>query len=92
MFITVKIRSLAKPAIAVFAAVLFVAAVFLAFPGESAGVLAPYNCRTLLIDAGHGGVDGGAVSAEGVKESDVNLAIRASIDAQYRQDHITRTF
>ena len=75
MFITVKIRSLAKPAIAVFAAVLFVAAVFLAFPGESAGVLAPYNCRTLLIDAGHGGVDGGAVSAEGVKESDVNLAI-----------------
>ena len=54
MFITVKIRSLAKPAIAVFAAVLFVAAVFLAFPGESAGVLAPYNCRTLLIDAGHG--------------------------------------
>ena len=75
MFITVKIRSLAKPAIALFAAVLFVAAVFLAFPGESAGVLAPYNCRTLLIDAGHGGVDGGAVSAEGVKESDVNLAI-----------------
>ena len=52
MFITVKIRSLAKPAIAVFAAVLFVAAVFLAFPGKSVGVLAPYNCRTLLIDAG----------------------------------------
>ena len=75
MFITVKIRSLAKPAIAVFAAVLFVAAVFLAFPGKSVGVLAPYNCRTLLIDAGHGGVDGGAVSAEGVTESDVNLAI-----------------
>ena len=38
MFITVKIRSLAKPAIAVFAAVLFVAAVFLAFPGKSVGV------------------------------------------------------
>ena len=75
MFITVKIRSLAKPAIAVFAAVLFVAAVFLAFPGKSVGVLAPYNCRTLLIDAGHGGVDGGAVSADGLKESDVNLAI-----------------
>ena len=51
MFITVKIRSLAKPAIAVFAAVLFVAAVFLAFPGKSVGVLAPYNCRTLLIEA-----------------------------------------
>lgn len=37
--------------------------------------MAPYNCHTLLIDAGHGGVDGGAVSADGLKESDVNLAI-----------------
>ena len=75
MFITVKIRSLAKPAAALFAVVLFVAAVFFAFPSERVNVLAPYNCRTLLIDAGHGGIDGGAVSAEGIKESDVNLAI-----------------
>jgi len=30
---------------------------------------------TLVIDAGHGGLDGGAVSQTGLKESDVNLAI-----------------
>ncbi len=29
----------------------------------------------LLIDAGHGGLDGGAVSADGVKESCINLSI-----------------
>lgn len=75
MFITVKIRSLVKPAIAVATVVLFASIVFFAFSGKSVGVLGPYNCHTLLIDAGHGGIDGGAVSAEGVKESDVNLAI-----------------
>ena len=30
---------------------------------------------TLVLDAGHGGEDGGAVSASGHKESDINLAI-----------------
>ena len=31
--------------------------------------------RTLVLDAGHGGEDGGAVSAAGDKESDINLAV-----------------
>ena len=31
--------------------------------------------RTVVIDAGHGGEDGGAVSAAGLRESTVNLAI-----------------
>ncbi len=31
--------------------------------------------RTLVIDAGHGGMDGGAVSGVGLRESEVNLAI-----------------
>ena len=30
---------------------------------------------TLVIDPGHGGIDGGAISADGTKESDINLAI-----------------
>ena len=32
-------------------------------------------CRTIVLDAGHGGEDGGAVSPDGVVESDLNLAI-----------------
>lgn len=31
--------------------------------------------RTVIIDAGHGGEDGGAVGADGCKEKDLNLAI-----------------
>ena len=34
----------------------------------------------MIIDAGHGGEDGGAVSADGLKESDVNLAIALRTD------------
>ena len=75
MFITVKLKSFAKPLAAVCAAALFVFSVFAVFPNETVSVMGPYKGHTLLIDAGHGGIDGGAVSAEGIKESDVNLAI-----------------
>lgn len=34
----------------------------------------------LIIDAGHGGEDGGAVSLSGAKESDINLAIALKLD------------
>ena len=33
------------------------------------------NSKTILVDAGHGGADGGAVSDSGVAESGINLAI-----------------
>lgn len=33
-----------------------------------------------VLDAGHGGEDGGAVSASGVKESDINLAVTRELD------------
>ena len=39
---------------------------------------------TYVLDAGHGGEDGGAVSASGVKESDVNLAVTRELDALLR--------
>jgi N-acetylmuramoyl-L-alanine amidase len=34
----------------------------------------------LIIDAGHGGADGGAVSLSGVKESEINLKIAVKLD------------
>ncbi len=56
-------------------AVLASAALFM-FPHSKAvdtdGAMRAY---TLVIDAGHGGVDGGAISADGKKESDINLSI-----------------
>ena len=36
--------------------------------------------RTVIIDAGHGGVDGGAVSCSGVHESQINLEISEKLD------------
>lgn len=35
----------------------------------------PVTSKTIVIDAGHGGEDGGAVSANGVSEASLNLAI-----------------
>lgn len=43
----------------------------------------PLSGKTIAIDAGHGGVDGGAVSKEGVIEKDLNLAI-----ALYLRDYL----
>ncbi len=36
---------------------------------------------TLVIDPGHGGFDGGAVAVNGVKESDINLAVGCKLSA-----------
>ena len=36
--------------------------------------------HTLVIDAGHGGIDGGAISADGTKESDINLAVALRLE------------
>lgn len=54
---------------------------------------------TLVIDAGHGGVDSGAIAADGTKESDLNLAIALKLRAlaefygkdnfMIRQDDVT---
>lgn len=48
---------------------------------EASAVLCP---PTLVIDAGHGGFDGGAVSEDGTKESDINLSIALKLDSIVR--------
>jgi N-acetylmuramoyl-L-alanine amidase len=49
-----------------------------AVPGTGTGRVTrrePDAQRTLVIDAGHGGADGGAVSESGLRESEINLDI-----------------
>ena len=36
--------------------------------------------HVLIIDPGHGGLDGGAVSSDGVKESEINLKISIKLN------------
>ena len=35
----------------------------------------PVSSKTIIIDAGHGGEDGGAVSNNGISEAEINLKI-----------------
>lgn len=50
--------------------------------GETQSVFSASRCpgQTLILDAGHGGEDGGAVSLSGVAESGINLAIVLKLD------------
>lgn len=75
VFITLEIKNLLKVGLVLLAVAVLAASASFAFPQNVVSVMGPYGTRTLLIDAGHGGVDGGAVSSAGAKESDINLAI-----------------
>lgn len=48
--------------------------------GRAVLASAPAGGHTLVLDAGHGGEDGGALSAAGDKESDINLGIVLRLD------------
>ena len=39
------------------------------------------NQKSIIIDAGHGGEDGGAVGSEGTIEKDINLAIALKLES-----------
>ena len=54
------------------------------YADRMAEVSAPAIPPTLVIDAGHGGIDGGAISDDGTRESDINLAIALKLDCIVR--------
>lgn len=41
--------------------------------------------KTIIIDAGHGGIDGGAVSKDGTSEKDINLSIAKYLESYLKQ-------
>lgn len=69
----------------VFALILLIsillAVFFFARKCDAAEVFSADGPFTLVIDAGHGGLDSGALAADGTKESDINLAIALKMDA-----------
>ena len=82
MFITVELKSFIKVASVLAAVAVLAAAALVIFPRRTAvGADSAMRAYTLVIDAGHGGVDGGAVSADGKKESDINLSIALKMAA-----------
>ena len=63
------------------AALLFSALTAIILSGGALAVRAP---TTLVIDAGHGGIDGGAISTDGTRESDINLAVALRLESIVR--------
>lgn len=64
------------------AAAVLALVLYLAAP-KAAEVFSPAGDMplTVIVDAGHGGEDGGAVSADGTKESDINLDLAVKTEA-----------
>ena len=71
MFFTVKKNIVIVAIIAI--AVIAICAVGACIGAHMAQATAKISEYTVVIDAGHGGIDGGVVGSQGVKESDINL-------------------
>lgn len=85
MFVTIELKRLIK--IVLIVALLAAAAVFVKIFVSNGGlkpVISQNSRSTLVLDAGHGGIDGGAISDSGLKESDINLQIALKTEALVR--------
>lgn len=76
MFFTVKIKKICAYALIIMGTAALIISVFSFIPHTFKDTFSALDTSgTLVIDPGHGGVDGGAVSVSGIKESDINLSI-----------------
>lgn len=84
MYCIFKVKSGNKTALIIVAILLF-AAILISIlgpaPEETSDTAGSAGDFTLVIDPGHGGIDGGAVAVDGTKESDINLAIALKLRA-----------
>ena len=66
--------------------VLVIYMLFNSLCSESVSVSLPVKGRIVVIDAGHGGFDGGAVSESGLVEKDINLKIALYLKELFESD------
>jgi len=82
MFISFKLERLLQVLIFLVLLAIVVTSVVFFIKRERVETLADPTPRyVLILDPGHGGIDGGAVSQDGIKESDINLAIALKMRA-----------
>ena len=82
LFISFKLEKLLK-ALIIIVSLAIIAVLVLSLSRDDAKTVSAYNEteRILVIDPGHGGIDGGAISDDGIRESDINLAIALKMRA-----------
>ena len=84
MYCIFKVKGGNKTALVILAILLIVAIAISVLgpkPEMASDAAGSMGAFTLVIDPGHGGIDGGAVAVDGTKESDVNLAIALKLRA-----------
>lgn len=81
----IKFSSRYKTLLAIF--IISLICLMIGLSNQKKSVLAslPVKERTIIVDAGHGGLDGGASSNDGVVEKDINLKI-----AKYLESYLTQ--
>lgn len=68
--------------ISVFIIVLILILIYTAYKNELASVLGSgRSSQTIILDAGHGGLDGGAIGIDGTVEKEINLQITQKLKA-----------
>lgn len=77
MFLTVKKKALYFIVPCILSVCAICAACFSTLPTAM-----PNPLHTVVIDAGHGGIDGGVVGSTGVKESDINLKMSKILESE----------
>lgn len=80
MFLTLKKKYLIAIVLAIFITVAL--CVGIGVPIYKSQAVININGYTVVIDAGHGGIDGGVVGSQGVKESDINLKMAGILQQQ----------
>ena len=78
MFFTVRLKKIIIAALLVIAAII---CVLLYLKRGDAKAVSTAPPAVLVIDPGHGGIDGGAIAGDGTKESGINLAISLKMKA-----------
>lgn len=86
ILITFNLRALLVPLIACAVCAVFVLSLDLFYLGSEARTAsggAATDSPTIIIDAGHGGEDGGTSSSSGILEKDINLAISKKLQSLF---------
>lgn len=66
--------------ISIFGFLMCMTLAFAAYGKAKENEAAPSNAKTIILDAGHGGEDGGAVGVDGIVEKDINLSIALKLE------------